>query len=154
MLGLKQPVLGIAAAILVMAVSLGFISLFDFPTFGSWVAYLMICIIPMEIVIGVTWGTNQPAFAGKQKQPLKGILLAALTVVVGAVVAPTYLAIAGGNLTPPGPVPEALRAPFRGVRITLYRSILRSAGAEYDPLAQVELPSDHGSGEVKRTDGN
>ena len=55
---------------------------------------------------------------------------------------------------PPGPVPEALRTPFRGVRITLYRSILRSAGAEYDPLAQVELPSDHGSGEVKRTDGN
>ena len=54
----------------------------------------------------------------------------------------------------PGPVPEALCEPFRAVRVTLYRSILRSAGAEYDPLAQVELPSDHGSGEVKRTDGN
>ena len=40
MLGLKQPVLGIAAAILVMAISLGFVALFDFPTFGSWVAYL------------------------------------------------------------------------------------------------------------------
>src|SRR6266699_3101690 len=74
-LGLKQPVLGIAAAILVMAVSLGFISLFDFPTFGGWVAYLMICIVPMEVVIGVTWGTNQPAAAAKQKQPVKGLLL-------------------------------------------------------------------------------
>jgi RNA 2',3'-cyclic 3'-phosphodiesterase len=52
---------------------------------------------------------------------------------------------------PPGPVPDRLREPFRAVRVTLYRSILRSAGAEYDPLAQVELPSDHGSGEVKRT---
>src|SRR5574342_1250591 len=104
--GLKQPVLGIAAAVLVMAISLGFISLFDFPTFGSWVAYLMICIIPMQIVIGVTWGTNQPSFAAKQRQPVKGMLLAVLTVIVGAVVAPTYLATAGGNMTPPGPVPS------------------------------------------------
>jgi 2'-5' RNA ligase len=43
---------------------------------------------------------------------------------------------------PPGVVPAGLREPFRAVRITLYRSILRSAGADYDPLAQVELPSD------------
>src|SRR6185436_16047586 len=89
MLGLRQPVLGIAAAILVVAISLGFVSLFDFPTFGSWVAYLMICIIPMQITIGVTWGTNHPSFAAKQSQPAKGILLAALTVVVGAIVAPS-----------------------------------------------------------------
>src|SRR5215470_6417194 len=122
MLGLKQPALGIAAAILVMAVSLGFISLFDFPTFGSWVAYLMICIIPMEIVIGVTWGTNQPSFAAKQKQPVKGILLAVLTVVVGAVVAPTYLAIAGGNLRPPGPVPS--HAIIVSVIVTFWASII------------------------------
>jgi 2'-5' RNA ligase len=55
---------------------------------------------------------------------------------------------------PPGPVPGPLRETFRAVRVTLYRSILRSAGAEYDPLAQVELPSEIGGGEVKRTDGN
>ena len=35
MLGLKQPVLGIAAAVFVMGVSLAFVSLFDFPTFGG-----------------------------------------------------------------------------------------------------------------------
>src|SRR5262245_43583353 len=122
-LGLKQPALGIAAAILVMAVSLGFISLFDFPTFASWVAYLMICIIPMEIVIGVTWGTNQPSFPAKQKQPVKGILLAVLTVVVGAVVAPTYLAIAGGNLRPPGPVPS--HAIIVSVIVTFWAAIIR-----------------------------
>ena len=41
---------------------------------------------------------------------------------------------------PPGPLPEELLAPFRGVRLTLYRSTLLRAGAEYDPLAQVDLP--------------
>jgi len=123
--GLKQPVLGIAAAILVMTVSLGFISFFDFPTFGSWVAYLMICIIPMQIVIGVTWGTNQPAFAAKQKQPVKGILLAALTLLAGVVVAPTYLAISGGNITPPGPVPS--HAIIVSVVVTFWATIVFGA---------------------------
>jgi RNA 2',3'-cyclic 3'-phosphodiesterase len=42
---------------------------------------------------------------------------------------------------PPGRLPEALCEAFRGVRITLYRSILRPQGAEYAPLAQLELPA-------------
>src|SRR4029078_12577983 len=98
--GLKQPVLGIVASLFVLVLSLGFVSLFDFPTFSGWVGYLIICIIPMEIVIGITWGTNRPEFAAKQRQPVRGILLAMLTLVAGAVVAPAYLAIAGDNLTP------------------------------------------------------
>ncbi|HEU5240126.1 MAG TPA: hypothetical protein VFU37_23530, partial [Pyrinomonadaceae bacterium] len=122
MLGLKQPALGIVAAIFVMAVSLGFISLFEFPVFGSWVGYLMICIIPMQIMIGVFWGTNRPAFAAKQKQPSKGILLAALTLIAGGIVAPAYLAIAGGNLTPPGPAPS--HAIIVSVVITFWATII------------------------------
>jgi hypothetical protein len=124
-LGLKQPVLGIAAAILVMAVSLGFTSLFDFPTFGSWVAYLMICAIPMQIAIGVTWGTNQPRFAAKQKQPLKGILLASVTLLAAGLVAPTYLALAGGNIKPPGPVPS--HAIIVSVIVTFWAAIMFGA---------------------------
>lgn len=40
---------------------------------------------------------------------------------------------------PPGPLPEGLLEPFRGVRVALYRSHLRSSGAEYESLAQTEL---------------
>jgi len=121
-LGLKQPILGIAAAVFVMGVSLAFVSLFDFPTFAGWVAYLMICIIPMEIVIGVIWGTNQPAVAAKPKQPVTGIPLAALTVVAGLIAAPIYLAIAGGSITPPGPVPS--HAIIVSVIVTFWAAIM------------------------------
>jgi RNA 2',3'-cyclic 3'-phosphodiesterase len=48
---------------------------------------------------------------------------------------------------PPDPLPEALVEPFSGVRITLYRSHLRPTGAEYVPLANLELPSG-GSGKA------
>ena len=41
----------------------------------------------------------------------------------------------------PGPLSKPLCEPFLGVRITLYRSLLRPQGAEYAPLAQVELPA-------------
>jgi 2'-5' RNA ligase len=41
---------------------------------------------------------------------------------------------------PPGPLPNELLRPFGAVRIALYRSYLRPAGAEYVPLAGFELP--------------
>ena len=41
---------------------------------------------------------------------------------------------------PPDPLPEALLHPFRAVRVTLYRSLLRPTGAEYVSVANVELP--------------
>lgn len=41
---------------------------------------------------------------------------------------------------PPGRLPEALREPFHGVRMTFYRSELKPSGALYVPLAQFELP--------------
>jgi RNA 2',3'-cyclic 3'-phosphodiesterase len=41
----------------------------------------------------------------------------------------------------PGPLPKDLSQLFKGVRLTLYRSQLQPQGAQYTPLAQVELPA-------------
>jgi 2'-5' RNA ligase len=41
---------------------------------------------------------------------------------------------------PPKGLPKDLLQPFSGVRLTLYRSQLQPQGAQYTPLAQVELP--------------
>jgi 2'-5' RNA ligase len=43
---------------------------------------------------------------------------------------------------PPGPLSKDLSRAFCGVRIVLYRSELKPQGAQYTPLAQVELPTD------------
>ena len=48
---------------------------------------------------------------------------------------------------PPGPLPDALLQPFRAVRVSLYRSLLRPSGAEYVSMAHVELPT-RGSGKA------
>jgi hypothetical protein len=96
--------LGIVATVLVMLFSLGFIALFTFPTFATWVGFLMICIIPMQIVISVTWGCKHPTFAAARTQPAKGILLTLLALVVAAIVAVVHFWIVGGGINPPVPM--------------------------------------------------
>jgi hypothetical protein len=101
---LRQPVLGIAASVFIIIVSMVVISLFDFPTFAGWVSYGLICIIPMEIVIGITWGTNHPRFAASQAQPVRGMLLVLTTFVVGVIVGVVHFYTVGGGVSPPNPV--------------------------------------------------
>ena len=100
----KQPALGIVATALVIAIALAFISLFDFPAFAGWVSYLLICFIPMQIVIAVTWGCKLPNFAARQKQPLKGVLLVIVALAAGIVVAAVHHRFVGGQVSPPAPM--------------------------------------------------
>ena len=101
---MKQPSAGLVATAVIIAISLGFISLFDFPTFSGWVTFGLICLIPMEIVIGVTWECKYPAFAAKRSQPVKGILLALILPVAATVFGAIYFYTAGGAITPPTPM--------------------------------------------------
>jgi hypothetical protein len=101
---MKQPGLGIVATILVMAIALGFVSLFSFPTFAGWVAYFLLCVIPIQIVMAVTWGTEQPRAAARAPQPLRGVLLTLFALAVGAVVSAAALGLVGAGVTPPAPI--------------------------------------------------
>jgi hypothetical protein len=101
---MKQPWLGIAATILVMAIALGFVSLFSFQMFAGWVGYLLLCTIPIQIVMIVTWNAAHPAFAGNASQPLKGILLTLVCAVIGVIIAAALIPLVGAGVTPPGPI--------------------------------------------------
>ena len=121
-MNLKQPTLGVVATLIVIVIALGFISLFDFPTFNGWVSYGLLSIIPMQIVIGVTWGSKHPRFAVSRRQPLQGILLALVTAVVGAVVAVTYFYTVGGGFGPPTPM--LMHATIVSVVIAFWAAIM------------------------------
>jgi hypothetical protein len=101
---MKQPALGIAASALVIGISLGFVALFSFQTFTTWVAFLTMCSIPMQIVISVVWHCERPEFAAAPPQPTRGILLTLLALAVGAIVAAVHFATVGGNVNPPAPM--------------------------------------------------
>jgi len=102
--GLKQPVLGIVATALIVAIGLGFVSLFDFTRFSGVVSCFLISLIPMEIVMGVIWGMKQPRFAAERSQPVRGILFAVIAAITGAIVFEAHLNGIGGGITPPTPM--------------------------------------------------
>ena len=98
-----QPVLGLVASAIVIAVSLAYLSLFDFGTFVGWVAFFMLCLIPAQIATVVL--APNPPYA-PARQPVRGLVLLLVNVVVAAVI--TYLAwqLVGEGLSPPGPIPS------------------------------------------------
>jgi hypothetical protein len=93
----------LAATAIVIAISLGYIALWDFGTFNGWVAFLALSFIPFEVVTGVIWGGNPPFVAG-MRQPAKGIVLLLLTLLVGLVVSQVVYRTLGASQGDPGPM--------------------------------------------------
>src|SRR5580765_26209 len=100
---MAQPALGLVAAALVIAISAGYIAVWDFGTFNGWVAFFALCFIPFEVVTGVIWGGNPPFVAGL-RQPVKGLVLLLVTLLVGAVVAQIVYRTLGASQGDPGPM--------------------------------------------------
>src|ERR1051326_1249647 len=119
---LKQPVTGLVATTIIILISFGFIALFDFPAFSGWVTYALICVIPMEIVIGVTWACQHPNFAAKRGQPAKGLMLALLLPLAGIIVGITYFYTAGGGVK--APTPMLVMCGIVSVIITFWMAIM------------------------------
>ena len=102
---MTQPALGLLSSAIVMAIGLAFISLFDFGTFAGWIAFVMLGLIPMQVVAVVLWGGN-PAFASGLRQPAKGVVLVLVTVVATLVITPLVHLLVGEGAAPPGPIPS------------------------------------------------
>ena len=102
---MRQPLLGVVASAVVIAIALGFIALFDFASFTGSVSFFMLGLIPMQIVMVVLWGAN-PSFASSLRQPIKGIVLTLAAVVAAIIVMPIALSLVGEGIRPPGPIPS------------------------------------------------
>lgn len=102
---MSQPLFGTLATAIVMAIALAFISLFEFPTFAGTVSFFLLCLIPAQIVMVVTWGAKVP-FAPGLGQPRAGIVLLAVNLLMGMLLMPLVLQVAGEGIRPPGPVPS------------------------------------------------
>ena len=114
---MTQPALGLLSSAVVMAIALGFISLFDFGTFAGWVAFVMLGLIPMQVVAVVLWNAN-PGFVSGLRQPVKGIVLVLVTFVATAIISPLIYMTVGRA--------SRHRAPYR--RTTWSLSFPRHSG--------------------------
>lgn len=100
----RQPLLGIIATVVVIAISLAFISLLDWPLFRDWVSFYLMCTIPFTFVVGAFWHGEHPRSIARLGQPWRGLAYLVLALLVGLVVAIVLVATVGGGVTPPTPL--------------------------------------------------
>ncbi len=134
---MKQPALGLVASAIVIAVALGYISLFDFEAFAGWGSYVLMCLIPMEIVVGVAWGAN-PDFASKLKQPVKGIVLVLVCAVAAAIIGPIEWQIAGGGL--PSMTPNLMMLTITSV-VVMFTMAIMFGGWPFNVISKNQIVS-------------
>ena len=103
-MNVTQPAVGVVSTLLVSAVSLVFISVFDFPTFVGWVSFYLICVVTVLVVMLALWRTEHPRFAAAHPQPLKGTLTTLVAMAGGAVVCALFFFIVGQGISPPAPM--------------------------------------------------
>lgn len=100
----RQPLLGIIATLLVIVVSLTFISLLDWATFRDWVSFYLMCAIPFTFVVGAFWHGEHPRSLARLPQPWRGLALLVFALAVALVVATALLLTVGHGVTPPTPI--------------------------------------------------
>ncbi len=99
----EKYILGLKSIPLILIISFGFITLFDYHTFSTWVTCLVIAMVPAQILVSVVWHAEVPGFTTSLSQPAKGITLLLLSIFLGLIIAPTVLYVIGGGQTPPSP---------------------------------------------------
>jgi hypothetical protein len=101
---LKQPAIGVLSTFLVCAVSLAFISAFEFPVFAGWVSYYLMCVVTVQIMMVTLWRGQHPRFAVSRPQPVKGALMTLTALAGGAAVCALSFVTVGQTLTPLAPM--------------------------------------------------
>lgn len=100
---IPQPLLGVVATIVTIALSLGLSAPFDVLPFLTWVAFVTTCAIPAQMVLGILWGNAYPSFLTRVGQPWKGAVILGLLSLASAIISPLVLMVTNGGIGMPTP---------------------------------------------------
>ncbi len=95
-----QRKIGLASAALVVVAALALIALLDLDAFTGWVAFLALSCTPVQVVLAVHWAHDLPPALARRSRLVRGGVLLAITLVVGALAAVLFEATVGGGNGP------------------------------------------------------
>lgn len=101
---MKQPLLGIVATAIIIAISWLAIFLLGVDLFMNWASFAIMGAIPFAIVTGAFWHSSVPAAIGRMKQPAKGLCYLVLAVIAAAIVTLVHWLWRGGGAEQPIPM--------------------------------------------------
>ena len=100
----KTLCLGLVGFVVVMLLAIVVFSLFSVSVFTSWVGYLFMCATPAQVIIALLWKTNYPSQLQRLAQPIKGLVLLAMTIGAGLIVAILVYYLVGSGVGAPTPM--------------------------------------------------
>lgn len=96
--------IGITSFVFILVLVGGILASFEYTFFSTWVVFVFMCGVPVQLVMTMQMETNYPLFIGRMAQPGKGILMTLFTMVVAFVVAFLLFNIVGQGIGPPQPM--------------------------------------------------
>ncbi len=101
--GLRQPLLGVAALLITVGISLGFCALFAPATLASWVSLPLVSAVPAIMILDLGLHLQWPAVLTKVSRPVRALLFTGIAALASAIVTTLSLLAIGGGVTPPNP---------------------------------------------------
>ncbi|MEH6711277.1 MAG: hypothetical protein V7733_08660 [Paraglaciecola polaris] len=77
---------GVLGSLFVFAITAAIIAPFGHHTFTDWVGTAFMAATPAQVILGLLWHNQKPAFVATLSQPLKGMVLTLITIASGAIV--------------------------------------------------------------------
>ena len=103
-MSIKQPLLGLIGLAIAIAISLAIVSCFSAATFGGWVTYFVATCVPVEVTLALVLQTQYPGFLKDMKQPMKGITLVVMTLIIAGIISLAVYYTAAQQVGPPTPM--------------------------------------------------
>lgn len=108
---------GVLSIALVLAIAALCIAPFEHHFFTDWVGVAFMAATPTQIVIGLLWHNQKPDFVMGFGQPIRGLILLAITVLAGAIVMFLILTVVGQST---GITPMLVQYTIMTVVVTLW----------------------------------
>ena len=101
--GLRQPLLGVAALVITVGLSLGFCALFAPATLTTWIALPLVGAVPAIMILDLGLHLEWPAVLTRVSRPVRALLFSGIAALASAFVTTLSLLVIGGGVTPPNP---------------------------------------------------
>ncbi|NLH79668.1 MAG: hypothetical protein GX458_02335 [Phyllobacteriaceae bacterium] len=119
----RQPLLGILATLVVVAVALGAALALPPAIEAGAATIFLVAMVPTQVVMSLYWRGEVPTAVGRLPQPMRGLAFAAIAVAVAAVVALGAVMVFGGGrfeATPFVIMPLVITVPITLAQVILF----------------------------------
>ena len=99
--GLRQPLLGVAAFLITVGISVAFCALFSPATLTTWISLPLVAAVPAIMILDLGLHLEWPTVLTRVSRPVRALLFTGIAALASALVTTLSLLAVGGGVTHP-----------------------------------------------------